>query len=194
MSGRPEVPSVMSQRGGWWACDLPALPPTERSPRTSSPPPSWRWLESIHLQHKKNKNKKAQTLTFQKLYVVFFFFVFFKCNTTFKAINTVMRGKTFLDTSAIHFNAVALQCSYVHIFVRLCSQQELFKHKIKFSGKYFMQQLSENFNGVQKLPPTPFLTTAKPCWTLPWYPLLVKTEERFWKALPILWYSFGSAV
>lgn len=28
----------------------------------------------------------------------------------------------------------------------------------------------------------------------PWYPLLVKTEERFWKALPILWYSFGKAV
>lgn len=29
---------------------------------------------------------------------------------------------------------------------------------------------------------------------VPWYPLLVKTEERFWKALPILWYSFGKAV
>lgn len=29
---------------------------------------------------------------------------------------------------------------------------------------------------------------------LPWYPLLVKTDERFWKALPILWYSFGNAV
>lgn len=29
---------------------------------------------------------------------------------------------------------------------------------------------------------------------VPWYPLLMKTEERFWKALPILWYSFGKAV
>lgn len=28
---------------------------------------------------------------------------------------------------------------------------------------------------------------------LPWYPLLVKTVDRFWKAFPILWYSFGKA-
>lgn len=28
---------------------------------------------------------------------------------------------------------------------------------------------------------------------LPWYPLLVNTVDRFWKAFPILWYSFGKA-
>lgn len=78
------------------------------------------------------------------------FFCFFKCNTTFKAINTVVGGKRFwtplafvMQCVAIPFNAVALQCSYVHIFVRLCSQQELLKHKIKLSGKYFKQQTIE---------------------------------------------------
>lgn len=31
-------------------------------------------------------------------------------------------------------------------------------------------------------------------YLVPSYPLLLNTEDRFWKALPIRWYSFGRAV